>query len=218
MPSLPAAFLILGALGLVAALAWGFSKGPAKRRSSARRKRKATRAEQVPAAPKGSSDLERLAWIVGKMTATPPRTVPLDVPLAELLAKTKPAEFATAVSAACGATVTIDEAALRMNLKQFAQFLRVLRRADGKPKGRKRSPKVAGDRMADWEPPQLALATELGVKPEWEIEKALAHLTKEYLRQNARIHLAARAADRDAVQARLEQIGRLRDALRPDGA
>ena len=60
-------------------------------------------------------------------------------------------------------------------------------------------------------------ATELGVKPEWEIEKALAHLTKEYLRQNARIHLAARAADRDAVQVRLEQIGRLREALRPTG-
>lgn len=218
MPSLPAAFLILGVLGLAAALAWGFLKGPAKRRPAARRKRKATRADQVPAAPKGSSDLERLAWVVGKMTATPPRAVPLDIPLSELLTKTKPVEFAAAVSAACAATVTVDEAALRMNLKQFAQFLRALRRADAKPKGRKRSPKVAGDRMADWEPPQLALAAELGVKPEWEIEKALAHLTKEYLRQNARIHLAARAADRDAVQARLEQIGRLRDALRPDGA
>jgi hypothetical protein len=218
MPSLPAAFLLLGALGLAAALAWGFFRSPAKRRPAPRRKRKATRADQVPAAPKGSSDLERLAWIVGKMTATPPRRVATDVPLAELLAKAKPAEFATAVAEACGAPVTADEATLRMNLKQFAQFLRTLRRADAKPMGRKRSPKVAGDRMADWEPPQLALAAELGVKPEWEIEKALAHLTKEYLRQNARIHLAARAADRDAVQARLEQIGRLRDALRPAGA
>ena len=56
------------------------------------------------------------------------------------------------------------------------------------------------------------------MRPEWEIEKALAHLTKEYLRQNARIHLAAREADRDAVQARLERIGRLRDALRPVAA
>ena len=141
-----------------------------------------------------------------------------NTPSVIVICGTPRSEFATAVGDACRTAVTIDEAALRMNLKQFAQYLRHLRRAEQEPKGRKRSPKVAGDRMASWEPPLLALATELGVKPEWEIEKALAHLTKEYLRQNARIHLAARAADRDAVQARLEQIGRLRDALRPTGA
>jgi hypothetical protein len=216
MPNAFVTFVAAGALGLVSAILWLFLRRPTTRRPAPRR-RKASRADQVPAAPSGSTDVERLAWIVGKMTGTPPRQVPLDVPLTTLLAKVDPAEFAAAVTAACRTTVSIDEAALRMNLKQFAQYLRHLRRAEQEPKGRKRSPKDAGDRMAGWEPPLLALATELGVKPEWEIEKALAHLTKEYLRQNARIHLAARAADRDAVQARLEQIGRLREALRPTG-
>jgi hypothetical protein len=203
--------------GTVGTVLWLYVRRRPRRRPAPRR-RKAGRADQVPAAPGGSTDLERLAWIVGKMTGTPPRQVPLDAPLDGLLAKVDPAEFAAAVTAACRTPVTLDAAARRMHLKQFAQYLRHLRRADQEPKGRKRAPKVAGDRMADWEPPLLALATELGVKPEWEIEKALAHLTKEYLRQNARIHLAVRAADRDAVQARLEEIGRLREALRPTGA
>ncbi len=216
MPNAFVTFLATGVLGIVAAMAWLYFRRPTTRRPAPRR-RKATRADQIPTAPSGSTDLERLAWIVGKMTGIPPRQVPLDAPLAEVLAKVAPSEFAAAVGSACRTTVSIDEAALRMNLKQFAQYLRHLRRAEQEPKGRKRSPKVAGDRMVGWEPPLLALATELGVKPEWEIEKALAHLTKEYLRQNARIHLAARAADRDAVQARLEQIGRLREALRPTG-
>jgi hypothetical protein len=217
MPNAFVTFLAAGALGLVAAILWLFLRRPTTRRPAPRR-RKASRADQVPAAPSGSTDVERLAWIVGKMTGTPPRQVPLDVPLATLLAKVDPSEFAAAVTSACRTPVTLDDAAQRMHLKQFAQYLRHLRRAEHEPKGRKRAPKVAGDRMAGWEPPLLALATELGVKPEWEIDKALAHLTKEYLRQNARIHLAARAADRDAVQARLEQIGRLREALRPTGA
>jgi len=218
MPDAAVMFVAAGALGLVAAGAWLSFRRPTKRRPSPRRRRKATRAAQVPAAPTGSTDLERLAWIAGKMTGTPPRLVPTDVPLAELLNKTDPAEFAAAVAAAFALAASADEATLRMNLRQYAQFLRHLRRAGRPAKGRKRAPKVAGDRMAAWEPAQLALAAELGVRPEWEIEKALAHLTKEYLRQNARIHLAAREADRDAVQARLERIGRLRDALRPAAA
>lgn len=217
MPNAFVTFVAAGALGLVAAMGWLYFRRPTTRRPAPRRRR-AIRADQVPSAPSGSTDVERLAWIVGKMTGTPPRQVPLDVPLTTLLAKVDPAEFAAAVTAACRTPVTLDDAAQRMHLKQFAQYLRHLRRAEQEPKGRKRAPKVAGDRMAGWEPPLLALATELGVKPEWEIDKALAHLTKEYLRQNARIHLAARAADRDAVQARLEQIGRLREALRPTGA
>jgi hypothetical protein len=40
-------------------------------------------------------------------------------------------------------------------------------------------------------------------------------VTKEYLRWNARIHLAAREEERASVQARLEAIGRLREALAP---
>ncbi len=217
MPNAFATFAAMGVLGIVAAMGWLYFRRPATRRPAPRR-RKAARAAQVPAAPGGSTDVERLAWIVGKMTGTPPRRVPLDAPLEVLLAKVDPAEFAAAVAAACRTPVTLDAAARRMHLKQFAQYLRHLRRAGPEPKGRKRSPKVAGDRMAGWEPPLLALAAELGVKPEWELEKALAHLTKEYLRQNARIHLAVRAADRDAVQARLEEIGRLREALRPAAA
>lgn len=216
MPNAFVTFAAAVAAGIVGTAAWLYLRRPTRR--SAPRRRKAARADQVPAAPGGSTDLERLAWIVGKMTGTPPRQVPLDVPLETLLAKVAPTEFTAAVATACRTPVMFDEAARRMHLKQFAQYLRHLRRADQEPKGRKRAPKVAGDRMAGWEPPLLALATELGLKPEWEIDKALAHLTKEYLRQNARIHLAVRAADRDAVQARLEQIGRLREALRPTGA
>jgi hypothetical protein len=67
--------------------------------------------------------------------------------------------------------------------------------------------------MASLPPPLLALASELGLRSEWELARAREHLTKEYLRQNARIHLAAREEERDAVQAKLEAIGRLRKAL-----
>jgi hypothetical protein len=69
--------------------------------------------------------------------------------------------------------------------------------------------------MASLPPPLLALAAELGLRAEWELAKARDHLTREYVRQNARIHLAAKAEERDAVQARLEDIGRLRRALAP---
>ncbi len=212
MTSLPIIFLALGALGLIGALAWGFFRSPSRRTTPPRR-RKAARASQVSTAPAGSSELTKLAWIVGKMTGVPPRKVSLDEPLATLLAKVDHAEFMVAVNAACRSNAKLDDAGRSMTLKQFAQFLRHLRRAEQAPKGRKRSPKIVGDLMANWEPPLLALAAELGLRPEWELEKARAHLTKEYLRQNARIHLATREADRTAVQNRLECIGRLREAL-----
>ena len=207
-------FLALGAVGLMGALAWGFYR-PAQRRDSPPRRRKAARASQVSTAPAGSSELTKLAWIVGKMTGVPPRKVSLAEPLATLLAKVDHDEFMVAVNAACRNKAKLDDASRGMTLKQFAQFLRHLRRAAQAPKGRKRSPKIVGDLMAHWESSLLALATELGLRPEWELEKARAHLTKEYLRQNARIHLATREADRTAVQNRLELIGRLREALSP---
>jgi hypothetical protein len=108
MPNAFVTFLATGVLGIVAAMAWLYFRRPSTRRPAPRR-RKATRADQVPAAPSGSTDLERIAWIVGKMTGTPPRQVPLDTPLAEVLAKVAPAEFAAAVGRTCRTTVTIDE-------------------------------------------------------------------------------------------------------------
>ena len=122
MPNAFVTFLAMGALGIVAAMLWLYFRRPSARRPAPRR-RKATRADQIPTAPSGSTDLERLAWIAGKMTGIPPRQVPLDAPLAEVLAKVTPTEFAAAVGSACRTVVIIDEAALRMNLKQFAQYL-----------------------------------------------------------------------------------------------
>ena len=74
---------------------------------------------------------------------------------------------------------------------------------------------TTGDALDRLDAPLLALASELGLRREWDLDQGRRQVTKEYLRWNARIHLADREEERAAVQARLEQIGRLREALAP---
>jgi hypothetical protein len=104
-----------------------------------------------------------------------------------------------------------------MTVAQFAAYAAHVRRGQRKPKagGRKRSPRTTGDVLDRLEAPLLALASELGLRRDWDLDQARRHVTKEYLRWNARIHLAAREEERASVQARLEAIGRLREALAP---
>jgi hypothetical protein len=115
-----------------------------------------------------------------------------------------------------GLELTLAEAGLGMTVAQFAAYVAHVRRGRRKAAGgRKRAPRTTGDVLDGLTPATLALASELGLRREWELEPARRHLTKEYLRWNARIHLATREEERAAVQARLEQIGRLREALTP---
>lgn len=189
---------------------------PAKNKPK-KRPARAKKAEQVSASREGSSDVERIAWVIGKMTGTPPRKIPASRALGELLAQVDRVEFARAVGQEFKTTVELDETNLGMTVGQFAHYARHLKRGqkNEKPKGRKRSPRVAGDIMLEFPPALLALASELGVRREWDLDKARLHVTKEYMRWNARIHLASKEAERTTVQARLEQIGQLREALAP---
>lgn len=190
----------------------GLRRKPRRAPAPHRRLRKAA---QIPASRAGSSDTERVMWVIGKMTATPPRKVPADGVLRDLIAKVDRDEFAAAIGREFRTEVTLGADNLGMTVAQFAHYARHLRRGQSpaQPRGRKRSPKVAGDVLRDLPPPLLALASELGVRGEWDLEKSRLHLTKEYMRWNARIHLAGKESERAAVQARLEQIGRLREAL-----
>lgn len=179
------------------------------------RRRRIRKARQIPASPAGSTDIGRIAWVIGKMTATPPRKIPPDGILRELIAKADQIEFTAAIGREFRAEVSLGEDNLGMTVAQFAHYARHLRRgrSPAQPRGRKRSPKLAADILRDLPAPLLALASELGVRGEWDLEKSRLHLTKEHMRWNARIHLARKEAERRVVQERLEQIGRLREAL-----
>ncbi|MGA0133718.1 MAG: hypothetical protein ACO3ND_05130 [Opitutales bacterium] len=197
-------------LPCAAAAAWLLIRGRAVRRAAPRPRR---RAATAPSAPAGSDDMTRAAWTVGKLAGLPPRKVPSDRPVGALLGKAARRRLGPALEREFGVAPPDVEALLGLTPPQLGRLMRqLLRRGRAKPRGRRR-PSSAGDVMADLPAPLVALASELGLRAEWDIARARDHLTREYLRQNARIHLAAKAEERDAVQARLEEIGRLRRAL-----
>ena len=202
---------LAGVLVLVVS-AWLAFRRPAP---PARRPRRRTGG--VTAAPTGASDAERVAWVLGKLTATPPRRVPRDGVLREVLGKVPAEDFLAAIGREFRTALTLEEDRLGMTVAQFAAYAAHVRRGRRKPKagGRKRSPRTTGDVLDRLDAPLLALASELGLRRDWDLDQARRHVTKEYLRWNARIHLAAREEERVAVQSRLEQIGRLREALAP---
>jgi hypothetical protein len=206
--------LPVGAVGLLALLGvawWAF------RRPAAAPARRARRTNTLPAAPAGARDVDRVAWVVGKLTRVAPRKVDLAAPLRTALGRTSPATFLAAAGREFRLELTLPADGLGLTVAQFAAYVAHVRRGRRPPPtgGRKRAPRTTGDVLDRLEPAALALATELGLRRDWELEPARRHLTKEYLRWNARIHLATREEDRTAVQARLEQIGRLREALTP---
>ena len=205
--------LPVGAVGLLALLgaAWWAFRRPAA--APARRSRRTTK---LPAAPTGARDVARVAWVVGKLTRVPPRKVDPAATLRDALGRTSPAVFLAATGREFGLELTLAPDGLGMTLAQFAAYVAHVRRGRRPAAGgRKRAPRTTGEVLDRLEPAALALASELGLRRDWELEPARRHLTKEYLRWNARIHLATREEDRTAVQARLEQIGRLREALTP---
>ena len=207
--------VVVFSLCVLAGGLWAGLRGEPKRKRSTAPRRRLRKAEQIPASRTGSSDAERVSWVIGKMTATPPRKIPADGVLRELIARVDRDEFTAAIGREFRTEVTLSADSLGMTVAQFAHYVRHLRRGQSpaQPKGRKRSPKVAGDVLRDLPPPLLALASELGVRGEWDLEKSRLHVTKEYMRWNARIHLAGKESERTSVQERLEQIGRLREAL-----
>lgn len=200
-----------GLLLLLGAAWWAFGRSPATPRRRPRRR------AAIPSAPTGAREVERVAWVLGKLTRVPPRKIAAEATLRETLGRTAPATFLTAVGREFGLELTLTEAGLGMTVAQFAAYVAHVRRGQRKAAagGRKRAPRTTGDVLDGLTPATLALASELGLRREWELEPARRHLTKEYLRWNARIHLATREEERAAVQARLEQIGRLREALTP---
>lgn len=204
-------------LALAAVLVLVVSAWLAFRRPAAPARRPRRRMGGVTAAPTGASDAERVAWVLGKLTATPPRRVPRDGVLREVLGKVPAEDFLAAIGREFGTALTLEEDRLGMTVAQFATYAAHVRRGRRKPPaaGRKRSPRTTGDVLDRLEAPLLALASELGLRRDWDLDQARRHVTKEYLRWNARIHLAAREEERASVQARLEAIGRLREALAP---
>ena len=201
---------LAGVLVLVVSAWLAFRRPPA-------RARRAPRRPGVTAAPAGSSDADRVAWVLGKLTGAPPRRIPRDGVLRDVLGKVAAEDFLAAAGREFGTELTLEEDRLGMTVAQFAAYAAHVRRGRRKPKagGRKRSPRTTGDVLDRLDAPLLALASELGLRRDWDLDQARRHVTKEYLRWNARIHLAAREEERAAVQARLEQIGRLREALAP---
>ena len=201
---------LAGVLVLVVSAWLAFRRPPA-------RARRAPRRPGVTAAPAGSSDADRVAWVLGKLTGAPPRRIPRDGVLRDVLGKVAAEDFLAAAGREFGTELTLEEDRLGMTVAQFAAYAAHVRRGRRKPKagGRKRSPRTTGDVLDRLDAPLLALASELGLRRDWDVDQARRHVTKEYLRWNARIHLAAREEERVAVQARLEQIGRLREALAP---
>ena len=201
---------LAGVLVLVVSAWLAFRRPPA-------RARRAPRRPGVTAAPAGSSDADRVAWVLGKLTGAPPRRIPRDGVLRDVLGKVAAEDFLAAAGREFGTELTLEEDRLGMTVAQFAAYAAHVRRGRRKPKagGRKRSPRTTGDVLNRLDAPLLALASELGLRRDWDLDQARRHVTKEYLRWNARIHLAAREADRASVQARLEAIGRLREALAP---
>jgi len=207
-------FLPVAAVGLLALLgaAWGaFRRAPSAVRRPTRRK------AGVPAARRGAGDAERVAWVLGKLTRVPPRRIDGEATLRDTLGRVAPATFLAAAGKEFRLELTLEADGLGMTVAQFAAYVAHVRRGrrQAAAGGRKRAPRTTGDVLDRLEPAALALASELGLRREWELEPARRHLTKEYLRWNARIHLATREEERAAVQARLEQIGRLREALTP---
>lgn len=185
-----------------------------RRRRPARRAVPARRG--TPLAPAGAEDAARAAWTVAKLAGVPPRQVPADRPVGGLLGPAARRRLPAALAREFGVEPPDAGALPGLSPAQLGRLMRqLLRRARRKPRAPRRRPATAGDAMASLPPPLLALAAELGLRAEWELAKARDHLTREYVRQNARIHLAAKAEERDAVQARLEDIGRLRRALAP---
>lgn len=204
-------------LALAGVLALALSAWLAFRRPPRPARRARRRPDGVAAAPAGLGDADRVAWVLGKLTGTPPRRIPRDGVLRATLGKVAPEEFLTAVGREFGTTLTLEEDRLGMTVAQFATYAGHVRRGQRKPRaaGRKRSPRTTGDALDRLDAPLLALASELGLRREWDLDQGRRQVTKEYLRWNARIHLADREEERAAVQARLEQIGRLREALAP---
>jgi hypothetical protein len=201
---------LAGVLVLVVSAWLAFRRPPA-------RARRAPRRAGLTAAPAGSGDADRVAWVLGKLTGTPPRQIPRDGVLREALGKVAAEDFLAAAGREFGTELTLEEDRLGMTVAQFAAYAAHVRRGRRKPRagGRKRSPRTTGDALDRLDAPLLALASELGLRRDWDLDQARRHVTKEYLRWNARIHLAAREEERASVQARLEAIGRLREALAP---
>ncbi len=164
-------------------------------------------------APKGGDDGERAAWTLAKLAGVPPKKAAEGRTVEALLGAAARKRLPEALEREFGVRPPDAEALLGLDAARLGRLMRQLKRGKkARPAGRRRIT-TAGDAFAGLTPPLLALASELGLRAEWELPRAHEHLTKEYLRQNARIHLAAKAEDRDAVQARLEEIGRLRRAL-----
>lgn len=180
-------------------------------------RRQRRRATGLTAAPAGASDADRVAWVLGKLTSAPPRRIPRDGVLRDVLGRVAAEDFLAAAGREFRTELTLAEDRLGMTVAQFAAYAAHVRRGRRKPRtgGRKRSPRTTGDVLDRLESPLLALASELGLRRDWDLDQARRHVTKEYLRWNARIHLAAREEERASVQARLEAIGRLREALAP---
>ncbi len=201
---------LAGVLVLVVSAWLAFRRPPA-------RARRAPRRTGLTAAPAGSGDADRVAWVLGKLTGAPPRRIPRDGVLRDVLGKVAAEDFLAAAGREFGTELTLEEDRLGMTVAQFAAYAAHVRRGRRKPKagGRKRSPRTTGDVLDRLDAPLLALASELGLRRDWDLDQARRHVTKEYLRWNARIHLAAREEERASVQARLEAIGRLREALAP---
>jgi len=192
-----------------AAAAWLLLRGKRTRPAPRRRARSHT----APLAPKGSDDGERAAWTLAKLAGVPPKKAAEGRTVEALLGTAARKRLPDALEREFGVRPPDVDALLGLDAARLGRLMRQLKRGSkARPAGRRRVT-TAGEAIADLPPPLLALASELGLRAEWELPKAREHLTKEYLRQNARIHLAAKAEDRDAVQARLEEIGRLRRAL-----
>ena len=72
--------------------------------------RRAMRRTGLTAAPAGSSDADRVAWVLGKLTGTPPRRIPRDGVLRDVLGRVTAEDFLAAAGRANSADDEVEPA------------------------------------------------------------------------------------------------------------